>query len=356
MKSSSKRRLRATLVVGATASALILTGCASGSSPAASSSAAALGSKIVFASYGGSFTEAQTTAFYQPFAATNGLKMTVATGVGFPKLEAMEKAGNVTWDVVTADSATLPNDVASGLLAPLDTKVIDTSNINKDVVNKYGVGYILYSRNFGYNKEAFPGKTMTPADFFNPAIKARRNIMGVSPQGNLEFALLADGVSPSKLYPLDVDRAFKVLDRIKSQLVGENSQPETLVQQNEVDMTFMAGGRLQAVITAGAKWQLSWADNVSQTEYWAVPKNAPHKAAAMAFINSAIQPGPQAELAALIPYGPTNSKALPLIKPSLASQLPSYPANAKQGITLDTDWWAKNFKAVDARWTAWLAG
>src|SRR5205823_2462578 len=35
------------------------------------------------------------------------------------------------------------------------------------------------------------------------------------PVDNLEFALIADGVAMDKLYPLDVDRAFKKLDQIK---------------------------------------------------------------------------------------------------------------------------------------------
>jgi putative spermidine/putrescine transport system substrate-binding protein len=354
MKSSNLRRVRAALVVGATASALILTGCAGGSTPSSSSTSGGLGTKIVYASYGGSFTDAQTNAFYQPFATKNKLKSTVATGVGFPKLQAMVKSGNVTWDVITADDGTFPNDVKAGLLAPLDTKVVKTANIEKDVVNKYGVGYIKFSQNFGYSKDAFPGKTMTPADFFNPAIKARRSL--TNPEGVLEFALLADGVSPSKLYPLDVNRAFKVLDRIKPQLVNVSADQETLVQQKEVDMAFISGGRLLDAIKGGANWKLSWKDAVSQTEYWAVAKNAPDKAAAMAFINYAIQPQPQAELSALIPYGPTNSQAIPLIGKSVAVNLPSYPANAAQGVTLNAAYWAKNLSSITARWNAWLAG
>ncbi len=35
----------------------------------------------------------------------------------------------------------------------------------------------------------------------------------------LEFALLADGVPKDKLYPIDVQRALKSLDRIKKNVV-----------------------------------------------------------------------------------------------------------------------------------------
>jgi putative spermidine/putrescine transport system substrate-binding protein len=44
-----------------------------------------------------------------------------------------------------------------------------------------------------------------------PGTRALRN----DPQTVLEAALLADGVPRDKLYPLDVDRAFKKLEQIK---------------------------------------------------------------------------------------------------------------------------------------------
>ena len=35
----------------------------------------------------------------------------------------------------------------------------------------------------------------------------------------IEAAFLADGVAPDKLYPLDLDRAFKKLDSIKADII-----------------------------------------------------------------------------------------------------------------------------------------
>jgi putative spermidine/putrescine transport system substrate-binding protein len=35
------------------------------------------------------------------------------------------------------------------------------------------------------------------------------------PVDNLEFALLADGAAMDKLYPIDMDRAFRKLDEIR---------------------------------------------------------------------------------------------------------------------------------------------
>jgi putative spermidine/putrescine transport system substrate-binding protein len=351
MRSSSRRRIYAALGAAALGLLLTVSATASGSSSGGSSS----GGKLVFATYGGSYTDAQNKAFFRPCAKQVGYSPILDNTAGTAKLKAMVRSGHVRWDVIDADGVTLNNDVASGLLSPLDFKAINTSNIPKSLVSKYGVGYLEYSENFGWSKDAFPGQKLTPADFFNPDIKARR-YLDAEPENSLEFALLADGVPPSQLYPLDVDRAFKVLDRIKSQLVAEKSQPETLVQQKEIDMAFMPGGRLLNTIAAGSNWQLSWQDAVSDVAYWAVAKNAPHKATAMKFINCAIQAAHQAALSKIIPYGPTNSKAIRLLDPSLASKLSTYPANAKQGVTLNAAWWAKNINAVQPRWDALLAG
>jgi putative spermidine/putrescine transport system substrate-binding protein len=74
----------------------------------------------------------------------------------------------------------------------------------------------------------------------------------------------------------------------------------------------------------------------------------------MKFINFAVQAENQAELTRNIPYGPTNVDALKLLDPAVAKDLPSYPANAKLGAILDSNWWNDNRDAVKARWTTYI--
>ncbi|WP_370651222.1 extracellular solute-binding protein [Neorhizobium galegae] len=67
--------------------------------------------------------------------------------------------------------------------------------------------------------EAVSGSKPAPkrwADFFDLKAFPGPRSMQRQPYILLESALLADGVSPEKLYPLDVDRVFKNLDQIKS--------------------------------------------------------------------------------------------------------------------------------------------
>ncbi len=71
----------------------------------------------------------------------------------------------------------------------------------------------------------------------------------------LEWALIADGVSPTDVYkvlgtPAGVDRAFKKLDSIKSSIVWweAGAQPPQLLSDGAVVMTQVYNGRIDAAV------------------------------------------------------------------------------------------------------------
>lgn len=315
---------------------------------------AASADEVVIASYGGSFQDAQTKAFFEPYAKATGLKVTGTTGTGYAKVKAMVQSGNVTWDVVSAESPAFVNEQKDDLLQPLDYSIIKADGIPAEFRTKYGVGYIKFGMNLAWSKDKFPNG-VTPAQFFDPSVKGRR-VLPEDSTYSLEFALLADGVKAADLYPLDVERAFKVIDRVKDQIVAYKNASDTqaLIQQGEVDMVYGPNGRLNDAIKAGANWTYGWDDSVSDTEYWVVIKGAPNAEGAMKFINFAVQPAQQAELTRQIPYGPTNVDALKLLDPAVAKDLPSYPDNAALGAVLNSEWWHDNYESVKPRWSSYI--
>jgi len=73
-----------------------------------------------------------------------------------------------------------------------------------------------------------------------------RRTLRARPTETLEIALVGDGVEPRKMYPLDVERAFKSLDRIKSYVpkwIKETPQATELLLSNEVDFSYVYHGR-----------------------------------------------------------------------------------------------------------------
>lgn len=123
---------------------------------------------------------------------------------------------------------------------------------------------------------------------------------------------MADGVAPDKLYPLDVDRAFRKLEAIKPHISvwwTSGGQSALLIQGGEVDMEMIWNGRVSAVMEAGADADYTYNQGILQNTSLCILKNAPNLATAVKFVNEAIDPKLQANLPLNIPYGPGNPAA-----------------------------------------------
>ena len=116
---------------------------------------AASAAEVVVASYGGSFQDAQTKAFFEPYGKATGTKVTGTTGSGYAKVKAMVASGNVTWDVVSAESSAHANEVKDDLLQPIDYSVVKADGIPAELRTKYGVGYIKFGMNLSWDKAKF---------------------------------------------------------------------------------------------------------------------------------------------------------------------------------------------------------
>ena len=88
----------------------------------------------------------------------------------------------------------------------------------------------------------------------------KRTFYKWSAPGVLEIALLADGVAPDKLYPLDLDRAFRKLDTIKSEIVwwSGGAQSQQLLASGEASVGQFWNGRVFAVQKEQEGIGISW--------------------------------------------------------------------------------------------------
>ena len=71
-----------------------------------------------------------------------------------------------------------------------------------------------------------------------------------------QFALVADGVPPDKVFPMDVDRAFKKLDQIKPHIKvwwTQGNQSQQLLRDGEVDMMVMWNARASELRSRGIR-------------------------------------------------------------------------------------------------------
>jgi putative spermidine/putrescine transport system substrate-binding protein len=314
------------------------------------------GTTVVFASWGGAYQDAEKVSYCEPFEKATGAKVVQDGPMNVAKFRAMAGSGTPDWDVVDVTGGFLEVAAKDGLLEKIDTKLVNVGRLDPRFVHEYGVGCIVWSYNLGYSTTAFPnGAPATWADLFDlKKFPGKRTVLD-QPVASLEVALLADGVAPDKLYPLDVDRAFKKLDQIKNQTVfwTTNSQSQQLFVDREVTAGIILNGRVYDAAQKGAKIALSWEQNMQAVDYLVVPKGSRNLAAAMRLIDTMTVPENQAKVANLIAYSPTNIEALKSIDAKLEPWLCTTPENTKKGFVMSQIYWRDHLKDLTERWTAW---
>ena len=232
----------------------------------------------------------------------------------------------------------------SDLIAPM----------TKDAVPLYG-----FTGGICWDNSKFPdGKhPQTFAEYFDfkkfPGQRTLRNRASET----LEIALLADGVAPDKLYPLDVERAFKSLNRIKPYVgnwVDQTPQTVTLVETGQVDFSYTYSTRVKAAQEANKPIDFSFKQNLIGLEYLVVLKNSPNKANAMKFVQFALRPDRQAALMDQLGNTPASRSAMPMVKPEVRKWL-SDPFN-KMNVVSNDAWWADHYDELTLRFKEWVLG
>jgi putative spermidine/putrescine transport system substrate-binding protein len=197
------------------------------------------------------------------------------------------------------------------------------------------------------------------ADFWDARkFPGDRALGGAGPSSpELEFALMAAGVSPEKVYPIDIDAAFASYDKVKGSVVKwweTGAVPVQMLTDKEVVLTSVWNGRMAAVQAAGVPAAVSWPQGLLKRDCWAVPKGSPNRANAMKFIAFGTSAIAQARLSSLIPYGSVNSQSDQYIAPKQLAVLPSSPEIRSKLVPYDYAWWADNRDTVIAHWNKWV--
>jgi len=319
---------------------------------------------ITFVSQGGAYQEAQSKAILEPAAKKLGLTLKQdSSPKAYPIIKTQLESGKVTWDVVDLPTGDCVRGQQEGLFEKLDPALVpNAAQLPAELKDDYSVGYISYSTVLAYRTDAFKGDHVpkTRADFWDtkkyPGQRSLRNL----PRPTLEIALLADGVPADKLYPLDVDRAFKKLEQIKPDIATwwtSGGQSAQLISDGEVDMIQAWNGRISAVQAAGAPVAFDYNQGVLETNSLCVLKGTPHKAAAMKFVNEAIDAKLQAALPMIIDYGPLNPEAFKtgVIPAEREARLPSSPQNISRQALLSAQWWASDAGVkAEERWLSFV--
>ncbi len=342
------------LIPVAAIAVIALAACSSGSAPDSGNEE---GGTLVFASYGSAYQDAQNEAFLTPWADENGVTVQNDGPTSYPKIQQMVDSGNTIWDVADTEPY-FPVANCGTLVEEIDFSDIDTSNFPEGTWSDCSIPIAQYSTMIIYNTDTYSGSAVpsTPADFFDldkfPGVRMVPNWAGA---GALEFALIADGVAPEDLYPLDTERAYKKLDTIRDSLTFWNTSSESqqAMEDGSADMWLAWSGRGYEAENNGAKIAPIWEDNLLAWASLSIMKGSKNAANAQSFIEYAAQAEPQARFAELQPYSPANLAAEPDLNELQQKWNVAQESVQEQSIVTNVQWWADNSADAEAEWTAW---
>ena len=318
--------------------------------------ASAASNELTFVTWGGTYRGTIEQGAIKSFTETTGIKVNVIDTPDLAKVKAQVTTGNVEWDVFDAPGALGASGAKEGYWEALDPKLFDLEDLAIKPTNVL-VPFYTFAGGIAWNPAKFPdGKHPTTfKEYFDVKAFPGRRTFRDRPSETLEAALLADGVAPDKLYPLDVDRAFKALDRVKASVaswVAATPQTITLLQTGEVDFSYSYASRVKTTNAEGAGMAFSFAQTLNGLEYLAVLKGAPNKENAFKFVSHCLKPEVQAKTMELMSNTPVSKKAFPMLSEGARKWLPDL-ANP-QNVLLNDAWWADNFEKVTRRFKEWV--
>ena len=338
----------------------------------------ALAESLTVVSWGGSYARACVKAYHEPFTAESGIRIRLEDyNGGLAPIRAQVETGNVYWDVVDMDVADAVRGCDEGLLEPIDAGELppgaDGAPAEKDFfpgsLTECGVGTLFYSTIYAYNLERFPGaRPSTLADFFDLEKFPGRRGMRRTPQVNLEFALMADGVPMDQVYAAlrtqeGLDRAFRKLDSIKDQIVWweAGAQPPQMLADGEVTMSTAYNGRIfNAQVLENQPFVIVWDGHVLDIGQLAIVAGSPNLEAARKFLSFATTVRSMVAVGRYISYSPARQSGTALISTHLETgvdmrpHMPTTPENLAGGLHYDWQWWSDHIDEMNLRFIAWL--
>jgi putative spermidine/putrescine transport system substrate-binding protein len=313
---------------------------------------------VTVASWGGAYQEAESKAFFQPAAKALGITIKEDTTGGLADVRLQVTGNAVKWDLVELGADECARGTKEGLFEKLDYNLIKADGIPEKLVREDWIGIAYYSVVLIYNTNVYgENGPKTWADFWNVEKFPGKRALGNFPNETLTVAALADGVPPDKVYPLDMDRAFASLEKIKPHISvwwDSGGQAMQLIKDGEVDMAAIWNGRASTLVKEGAPVSYTFDQGVFNPDCMVIPKGSKNKDLAMKALAQFVSPELQANLPLYIGNGPVNQKAFDTIPADRQPVIVSSPENVKKQVLLDADFWADHLVEAQERFDDFL--
>ena len=373
MNSAHRLMVSGLMVSWLTVSGLVVSSLALALAAFGSAAAQAAPQKaLTVVSWGGSYTRSQMLAYVKPYRRDRDEWVSMMTyNGGLKEIREQVETENVVWDVVDFEKSDLIRGCREGLLEKLDHVDLpagdDGTPASEDFIpgalTECGVGQTVWATVVAYDDKRFAADRPSKlADFFDVKKFPGKRGLRRDPRVNMEWALMADGIAPGKVYetlqtPEGRDRAFRVLDKIRAGIVWwtSGSEPVALLGSGTVAMTSVWNGRMyRPIVEDGKDYTIIWDGQIWDIDSWGIPKGAHDLSKALDFIRFATASRQLAEQTKFISYGPARKSSMPLVGDEVKTMLPTAAENMTNALQTNADWWASHQAALSKEFERWL--
>lgn len=311
--------------------------------------------ELILVNWGGDAIDVYTNAWAKALADRTGLTLKVdGSGPAEGTIRAQVESGAVSWDVVDADIFSAFTLGREGALLAVDPAKVDATKGGEGNVTEFGVTPYLFSHVIAYDKTAFGGAVPTTwADFFDVEKFPGKRTAYKWMVGVLEAALMADGVAPDAVYPVDVDRALARIEAIKPHMAAwweSGGQSQQLFLDGEVTMGLIWNTRASSLARdTDGKIDFTFNQGILQPGNFSAVKGGPAGPdAAFALMDASLEPEGQLAIFDAMGFAPANPAAAALVPADQQRFNAGSPEALAVQVRMDVDWYSKNYgRALD---------
>ena len=316
-----------------------------------SSGARAQSKEIRMIESGGLSGDSIEKGYIVPLRKKSGINVIRESPSSLGKLQALVASGQTSTVLFELGSGVVLQAKKLGLIEPIDWAAVNPAPMFPEAKAEYGFGYQYFSTIMAWRKGTKEPKNFT--EFFDLKAFPGKRCLPDYPHYLLPFACQAAGVPIDKLFPLDVDLAFKKLDEIKKDVSvwwKAGAQPAQLLKDNEVQYSICWSGR----VINEPSLAMSFVGGKADLSFFGIVKGAKpeDKAAAYKLMHEMSLPENQAQAATVIPYTGSSPDIDPLLPQDKLWQFPTSKQNKAVQYFENAQWWADNGEAVNKKWEA----
>jgi putative spermidine/putrescine transport system substrate-binding protein len=314
-------------------------------------------SRVVVSSWGGALAIGEMEAYFKPFMRDTGIEVVAAGAPDLAKLKAQLRTNTVDVDIVSVPSGFIAPGDKDGIWAPINRNIVDFDGVDPRAIRERqaapynGVAGICWHD----GRAGAAGKhPETWGQFWDTKGIPGRRALRSRISETLEVALMADGVAPQDVYPCDVERGFKALDRLKkdvSHWIAATPQTVSLVQSNETDFSYTYYSRVFAARAAGIPLGFSFKQNFSSMGWYAVVSKSPNPEGAQKLLSYFFRKENQARMSSFTGLVPTMNAAMALVDEKIRPLLA--PVGAPDACHENIEWWETRFEELNTRFREW---